>query len=158
MVTHHVDKQAPLVDPSASEHPYRFGKQTLYLDDCRAWLREAEPNSIHAVVTDPPYGLHEYQPREVAKLRAGRGGVWRLPPSFDGAQRRPLPRFTVNSAADRAELRAFFMEWAELLLPALRPGAHVFIASLYTDEAPACKGARMRHSAVKHSVGEYVDS
>ena len=40
MVTHHVDKQAPLVEPSASENPYRFGNQTLYLDDCRTLLRD----------------------------------------------------------------------------------------------------------------------
>ena len=108
---------------------FRYGAQTLHLDDCRAWLREAEPNSVHAVVTDPPYGLHEYQPEQVAKLRKGRGGVWRLPPSFDGAERRPLPRFTVNSAGDRANLKTFFLEWARLMLPIIRPGGHVFIAS-----------------------------
>ena len=30
-------------------------------------------------------------------------------------------------------------------------------AQLYTDELAAYKGIRMRHTAVKHSVGEYVD-
>ena len=129
MATHRVEEQARLADPTVSDTHYQFGKQTLYLADCRTWLREAEPNSVHAVVTDPPYGLHEYKPNEVAKLRNGRGGVWRIPPSFDGAQRRPLPRFTVNSPADRAELKRFFHEWATLLIPILRPGGHVFIAS-----------------------------
>lgn len=124
-----VEEQARLPEIDASIPPYRFGRQTLYLADCREWLRTAEHESIHAVVTDPPYGLHEYKTAELAKMRNGRGGVWRLPPAFDGARRQPLPRFTVHSTRDRSELRASFREWAELLLPVLRPGAHLFIAS-----------------------------
>lgn len=34
----------------------------LILGDAFNWLENAEPNSIHAVVTDPPYGLVEYTP------------------------------------------------------------------------------------------------
>ena len=128
MTTPQVEQQ-PRLPSRSGEPPFTFGKQMLYLGDCCTWLRAAEPDSVHAVVTDPPYGLHEYQPGELAKLRRGRGGVWRLPPSFDGAQRRPLPRFTVHSAGDRQALHRFFHEWAELLLPVLRPGGHVFIAS-----------------------------
>ncbi len=124
-----VEEQMQLATSDDALPPFRFGRQTLYLADCRAWLRDAAPNSIHAVITDPPYGLREYTSLEVAKLRNGRGGVWRIPPAFDGAQRRPLPRFTVHSAKDRSQLQVFFHEWAELLLPTLRPGAHVFIAS-----------------------------
>lgn len=128
MTTLRIDDQPqPLVLPD--DAPFRFGRQTLHLGDCRDWLRRAAPESVHAVVTDPPYGLREYQPGEIAKLRRGRGGVWRLPPAFDGAQRRPLPRFTVHSTGDRRLLHAFFREWAELLLPVLRPGGHALIAS-----------------------------
>lgn len=97
--------------------------------DALAWLALREPNSLHAVVTDPPYGLVEYKPKELEKMREGRGGVWRIPPSFDGHHRSPLPRFTVLTRADREELRKFFKALAELLLPALVPGAHVFIAT-----------------------------
>jgi DNA modification methylase len=61
---------------------------TIYHCDAFEWLRERRRNSIHAVVTDPPYGLVEYRPEELAKMKAGRGGVWRIPPSFDGAKRR----------------------------------------------------------------------
>ena len=93
------------------------------------WLARAAPQSIHAVVTDPPYGLLEYTPTELRKLRQGRGGVWRIPPSFDGCQRSPLPRFTVLKSRDRDALRTFFTRFANLLLPALVPGAHVFIAT-----------------------------
>ena len=97
--------------------------------DCRAWLRHQARNSIHAVVTDPPFGLLEYAPREQAKLRQRRGGVWRLPPAFDGARRSPVPRFTVLSTANRDELVAFYREWAALLLPVLVPGANVVVAA-----------------------------
>lgn len=104
-------------------------KYELVQADALEWLRAAAPNSIHAVVTDPPYGLIEYTPRELAKLKKGKGGVWRIPPAFDGHQRAPLPRFTVLSDKEKADLRAFFSRFAALLLPALVPGAHVFIAT-----------------------------
>src|SRR5713101_6960627 len=97
--------------------------------DAFEWLRQAERNSIHAVVTDPPYGLLEYTPRELKKMQDGRGGVWRIPPSFDGCQRKPLPRFTVLTDDNKNELRSFFQSFAELLFPVLVPGAHVFIAT-----------------------------
>lgn len=96
--------------------------------DCFDWLRECPPHSIHAVCTDPPYGLLEFTEKEVAKLRNGRGGVWRLPPVIGGSRRDPLPRFTVLTEAQKQELRRFFHEWGRLLLPALVPGAHVCVA------------------------------
>jgi site-specific DNA-methyltransferase (adenine-specific) len=97
--------------------------------DCFAWLAQREPSSIHAVVTDPPYGLVEYTEEEQAKLRKGRGGVWRIPPSFDGHKRAPLPRFTVLNAKDRQELHLFFRHLASLLSRVLVPGGNVLIAS-----------------------------
>lgn len=72
----------------------------IYEIDCLDWLRRREPNSIHAVVTDPPYGLREYTAEQVAKLRSGKGGVWRIPPRIGGSQRKPLPRFTVLNGKD----------------------------------------------------------
>ena len=107
----------------------KSAKYTIYKVDAFEWLGKAPPCSVHAVVTDPPYGLLEYTPRELEKLRNGRGGVWRIPPSFDGCKRRPLPRFTVLTEKHRAELRAFFERLAALLMPVLVPGAHVFIAT-----------------------------
>ncbi|MDA8204086.1 MAG: DNA methyltransferase [Chloroflexi bacterium] len=107
---------------------FAFGRQTLMQADCLDWLAKADANSIAAVVTDPPYGLVEYTQAEQKKLRAGRGGVWRIPPSFDGAKRLPLPRFTVLDRDDREAITTFFLEWGEALLPILRPGGHVLIA------------------------------
>jgi len=108
------------------------GQQVLYevyLDDAIEWLDRAEPNSVHAVVTDPPYGVLEFTPRQLEKKRNGRGGVWRIPPSFDGCKRSPLPRFTVLSEHDRENMRSLFERLAQRLMRVLVPGAHVFIAA-----------------------------
>ena len=108
---------------------FDYGTASIVQADCLDWLRTCEPNTIHAVVTDPPYGLVEYSSLEQEKLRARRGGVWRIPPSFDGAKRSPLPRFTTLSARDKEALEAFFETWARRLLPALVPGANVVVAT-----------------------------
>jgi DNA modification methylase len=106
-----------------------FSKAKIYQADCFVWLRSQQPNSIHGVVTDPPYGLFEYTPEQQEKLRNGKGGVWRIPPTFDGAKRSPLPRFTVLADKDLRQLDEFFYKWALLLIPVLVPGANVIVAS-----------------------------
>ena len=108
---------------------FTSGKAKLYHADCFAWLAECEPCTIHSVVTDPPYGLVEYTEKEQAKLRKGRGGIWRIPPSFDGHRRAPLPRFTVLDADDLKDLHAFFKRLAAELGRVLVPGANVVVAS-----------------------------
>ena len=106
-----------------------FGQTELFHGDCFDWLQQQENNSIHAVVTDPPYGLEEYTEKEQSKLRAGRGGIWRIPPAYDGNQRSPVPRFTVLTETQLQKLHDFFFTWTRYLLPKLRPGANVLIAS-----------------------------
>ncbi|MGH7318824.1 MAG: DNA-methyltransferase [Candidatus Rokuibacteriota bacterium] len=108
---------------------FSFGRSRLFLGDCLTWLGEQQSQTVHAVVTDPPYGLVEYTPREQEKLRRGRGGVWRIPPSFDGHKRSPLPRFTTLTETDLTTLDEFFFQWAKALYPILVPGAYVVIAS-----------------------------
>jgi DNA modification methylase len=100
----------------------------LFHADCFDWLRECPPRSLQAVCTDPPYGLLEFTEKEVGKLRAGHGGVWRLPPMIGGSRRDPLPRFTILSEEQKQLLRTFFRDWGRLLFPALVPGAHVCVA------------------------------
>jgi DNA modification methylase len=97
--------------------------------DAFEWLEAAKPQSIHAVVTDPPYGLVEYSEKELAKLQNGKGGVWRIPPAFHGSKRMPLPRFTVLNERDQQSLRAYFEQLAKALKRVLVPGAHVFVAT-----------------------------
>lgn len=106
-----------------------IGQARLHHADCFDWLAKQEPASIHAIVTDPPYGLVEYTAKETEKLRSGKGGVWRIPPSFDGHQRAPLPRFTTLNDSDRLALHAFFVRFGALISKVAVPGANVIIAS-----------------------------
>lgn len=122
----------PAVDLAALALDYRtepIGGSRIIHANCFDWLARVPENSLHAIVTDPPYGVKEYEAEQIAKRTNGHGGIWRIPPTFDGSNRQPLPRFTALTAKERAVLREFFMDWAELVLRALRPGGHVFIAS-----------------------------
>jgi site-specific DNA-methyltransferase (adenine-specific) len=116
-------------DGSSGDAGGGFAPYDILCADAFAWLARARPRSIHAVITDPPYGLLEYTPAQLEKMKNGRGGVWRIPPSFDGCRRSPLPRFTVLTERDKDRLRDFFDTLAKYLFPALVPGAHVFIAT-----------------------------
>ncbi len=114
---------------SQAAYAPRLTRYRFLHGDSFDWLSNADRCSIHAVVTDPPFGLIEYSPKELKKRRNGNGGVWRIPPAFDGCKRRPVPRFTVLKNKDRVAIREFFSQLSSLLLPVLVPGAHVFIAS-----------------------------
>ncbi len=113
----------------AMGHPaHAVGGSCLVRADAFEWLAKLPESSLHAVVTDPPYGVKEYEQEQIAKRDAGAGGVWRIPPSFDGHRRSPLPRFTALNAKERAALGRFFTDWSALVHRALRPGGHVFVA------------------------------
>lgn len=121
--------QRQLPNSAVPWRSYYFGRARLVLGDCVAWLDEQPDNAFHAVVTDPPYGLYEYSDDQQAKLRRGKGGVWRIPPSFDGHTRSPLPRFTTLTESQLEDLRIFFTHWGRALLPKLVPGANLIVAS-----------------------------
>lgn len=106
-----------------------IGQSRIIHADCLEWLGRIPENSIHAIVTDPPYGVKEYEFDQIDKRANGNGGVWRIPPSFDGSIRAPLPRFTALDKKERESLRRFFLEWTKVVVHALRPGGHVFIAT-----------------------------
>jgi len=110
------------------KHAY-FENSAIICADCMEWLSRIEENSLHAIVTDPPYGIREYDAAELEKRSNGRGGIWRIPPSFDGHRRSPLPRFTALEENDRKRISFFFTEWSKLVMKVLRPGGHVFIAT-----------------------------
>lgn len=101
----------------------------LYRADCLKWLDTCPRDSMHAVVTDPPFGLREYTDVEIQKLRNGQGGVWRIPPSFGGSKRAPVPRFTILTKDDLERMYDFFSSWSEKICRVLVPGGHVLIAS-----------------------------
>jgi site-specific DNA-methyltransferase (adenine-specific) len=98
----------------------------LFNDDAFAWMNAQPECSVHAIVTDPPYGVREYTNHETTKLRNGnKGGIWRIPPPG----RSPLPRFTVLTASDFVEMEKFFSKFASAAMRVLVPGGHVMIAT-----------------------------
>lgn len=119
------NRQSSRLAPQLSAQP----RYEIYRTDSFEWLLAAPINSIQAIVTDPPYGLVEYSEKELAKLKRGKGGIWRIPPAFDGSKRMPLPRFTVLTEKDQKSLKDFFHRFAFLAKCVLVPGGHVFIAT-----------------------------
>lgn len=106
-----------------------FATSAVVHADCFEWMGRVPAHTLHAIVTDPPYGVKEYDFDQIEKRANGNGGIWRIPPSFDGSQRAPLPRFTALNDKERTALQRFFREWGALAVHALRPGGHVFVAS-----------------------------
>ncbi len=122
----HSDWRTPFI----MDCEFRAWEHTLALRaDCFDWMRHAPPESIHAIVTDPPYGVKEYDPEQLEKRENGNGGIWRIPPAFDGHERSPLPRFTALSEDERRRLYDFFQTWARISLSVLKPGGHLILAS-----------------------------
>lgn len=144
--------EGPQREPFASVRP--LAGIELILADALTWMSQRDENSVHAIVTDPPYALVEYDERDLGKLRKGSGGVWRIPPSFDGSQRGPLPRFTALNARERERLGTFFKAFAFQSRRILVPGGHLVIAAnplLSTTVFAACEtsGFEMRGTLVR---------
>jgi site-specific DNA-methyltransferase (adenine-specific) len=106
-----------------------IGNSLLVRADAFEWLSRLPPNSLDGMVFDPPYGVKEYELVEIERMLSGGPGIWRIPPSFDGSKRAPLPRFTALIDEERQILARYFRDLATLIVPALKPGAHVFMAS-----------------------------
>ncbi len=108
---------------------HTFDKSVILHADCFEWLGRIPQETIHAIVTDPPYGVKEYNFDQIEKRANGNGGIWRIPPSFDGSHRAPLPRFTALTQKERTILYRFFLEWGKLAVRVLLSGGHIFMAS-----------------------------
>jgi site-specific DNA-methyltransferase (adenine-specific) len=119
---------ARLFDLSCAPTPIEAHYEIHHADAFARLAARAE-NSIHVIVSEPPYGLKEFMPAEQAKTRTGMCGVWSTLPSFDGAMRMGLPRFTGLNDSDIAALRRFFETFARLAVLVLVPGGHVMIAT-----------------------------
>jgi site-specific DNA-methyltransferase (adenine-specific) len=106
-----------------------FENTVMINADCFDWLDQIPPHSIHAIVTDPPYGVKEFEREQLDKLENGKGGMWRIPPTFDGHKRSPVPRFTALTSKERESLFDFFALWAKKIERVLLPGGHAVVAS-----------------------------
>src|SRR5229473_1232891 len=89
-----------------------IGKCIIIHADSFEWMSRIPENSIHGIVTDPPYGVKEYEFDQLEKRANGNGGIWRIPPSFDGSTRQPLPRFPALNQKERDLLSRFFARWS----------------------------------------------
>jgi len=114
---------------AAKERIDSIKKSKLFNGDCFDIMNAMEELSVHSIVTDPPYGVKEYEDEQLAKRKDRIGGIWRLPPAFDNANRAPLPRFTALSEKEMKIFEQFFIKWGKLALKVLMPGGHVFIAT-----------------------------
>lgn len=108
---------------------FLVGRSFLVHADAFEWLSRLPSECLDGMVFDPPYGVKEYELDQIEMMLSGGPGIWRIPPTFDGAQRSPLPRFTALDEKERQTLRRFFRDLAVAALPALKPGAHIFMAS-----------------------------
>ena len=63
---------SPAIDQKPVSARLNGVRYSLYLADCLAWMDRQPANSIHAIATDPPYGLKEYNSEEKRTLRRGR--------------------------------------------------------------------------------------
>jgi site-specific DNA-methyltransferase (adenine-specific) len=124
-----------LAFPVVSSHPSqrvldsKTGEFEIIHADCLEWMSGQPEASFEGIVTDPPYGLIEYDTENLVKLKNGRGGIWRIPPSLGGHTRRPVPRFTVHTEDDKRRMESFFHDWGKLAFQILVPGGHLVIAS-----------------------------
>ena len=117
-----------LENAAAISETHQMPNYRIHHADCFDWLKDQPAKTFHAVCADPPFGIVEFLPREMEKLRSGRGGVWRKPPNIGGSLRSPLPRFTTLSVEDRERVRNYFRTFGLTLAPTLVPGAHVLLA------------------------------
>jgi len=86
-----------LTNGSASPEPreplpapaFIHDRVSLYEGDCFQLLKKFEPNSVQAVVTDPPYGLVEFSDEQLAKLRSRKvgSGAFRHPSTAANVRR-----------------------------------------------------------------------
>lgn len=123
----HIDDLGLVAD--ALPNSLRIGKSLLVKGNSFEVMQRLPESSIHGIVTDPPYGVKEYESDQIEKMKTGNGGIWRIPPSFDGHVRAPLPRFTALNREERKTLTGFFQNWSRESLRVLKPGGHVFLAA-----------------------------
>lgn len=102
----------------------------LILGDCVEAMTALEPESVDAVVCDPPYGIgfmgHQWdQPGEFGPVSAGHGGC---NVSYGGAPHPAMEagRYDLSSTANR-RFQAWVEQWGVEILRVLKPGGHALV-------------------------------
>jgi len=99
----------------------------LIQDDSMRWLDKCEPATFHGIVTDPPYGVREFEEEHLENLAEG-DEVWQTFRYKDGANRAVQPCFSTLSVGERKELEEYFQDFGRRIARVLKPGAHAIIA------------------------------
>jgi site-specific DNA-methyltransferase (adenine-specific) len=101
----------------------------IFHADAFGWLANCEPHSIEAVVTDPPFGVREFDSDHLARSEVARGGNWRIPQTTGGANRQAVPRFSTVTAKESEQVALYFEAFGALVHRVLVPGGHLIIAN-----------------------------
>lgn len=105
------------------------GGITLYQGDCIEVMRDLPDASVHAVVTDPPYGI-DFMGKDWDSAVKLSGGMLGLIAKGNGpAERGPLAKGGTHSQGyanhDGIAFEAWVTEWARECLRILKPGGHL---------------------------------
>lgn len=105
------------------------GGITLYQGDCIEVMRDLPDASVHAVVTDPPYGI-DFMGKDWDSAVKLSGGMLGLIAKGNGpAERGPLAKGGTLSQGyanhDGIAFEAWVTEWARECLRILKPGGHL---------------------------------
>lgn len=108
------------------------GRATVYVGDNLKVMAQLQPNTFHAVVTDPPYGL-EFMGKEWDAPWKNNGAVIKDPATErggfqDGNGGNPYSRSRIEyGRGDRSSqlFQSWFLQRAEELLRVAKPGAHL---------------------------------
>ena len=133
------DDDAPAADPSL------VASYRIFQVDAFDWLAECAPHSLEAVVTDPPFGVREFEPADLAKKRSGSGGNWRVPQTTGGAKRQAVPRFSTVTDQETEQIVGYFEAFGALVHRALVLGGHLFIANTPLLSDFMYRGLRAAH-------------
>jgi site-specific DNA-methyltransferase (adenine-specific) len=137
----------------AFNYPHQKIKNCLVVNaDCFEWLAKLPDESIHAVVTDPPYGIREFEQEHVDHIKDG-DAVWQTFRYGDGSNRVVQPCFTMTEK-ERKKIPPFFTKLSKEICRVLKPGGHLIIAghsSLTTLVFPAIEkgGLQFRASIIR---------
>lgn len=115
--------------PGGQEHCSPTKTTLLIRSDSMKWLDDCPAESFHAVVTDPPYGIREFEEEHVEAI-SDKGGdeVWQTFRYADGAKRTVQPCFSSLTSAERRDVERFFLDFGKKIHRVLKPGGHAIVA------------------------------
>lgn len=106
---------------------HRDASNVLYVGDCVDVLAAMDPNSVDAVVTDPPYGL-EFMGQEWDAPWKQPAGSWEKrdkSQDLTGKTSSPYLAARVNQYKAGRPFQAWCEQWAAECLRVLKPGGHL---------------------------------